>query len=75
MHCERDVNDYALNWTRHAVCKVYHTKIKYLWNTTNLRNCISRFHAERLLSMLATAKETEEPVQPRIDAKQLRERQ
>ena len=55
MHCERDVNDYALNWTRHAVCKVYHTKIKYLWNTTNLRNCISRFHAERLLSMLATA--------------------
>ena len=52
----------------HAVCKVCHTKIKYLGNTAHLRNHLSRFHTERLLSKLAAAKETADPAQPRTEA-------
>lgn len=51
----------------HAVCKVCHTKIKYLGNTTNLRNHVSRFHSEKLTP--ATVKERPDPAQPRIDEK------
>ena len=47
----------------HTVCKVCHTKIKYLENPANLRNHVSRFHPERLPSTLAAAKETAEPAQ------------
>ncbi|KAJ4949461.1 hypothetical protein JOQ06_020976 [Pogonophryne albipinna] len=49
----------------HAVCKVCHTKIKYLGgNTTNLRNHLSRFHCEKLTS---ATKKTADPAQRRID--------
>uniref|UniRef100_A0A8C5R241 BED-type domain-containing protein n=1 Tax=Leptobrachium leishanense TaxID=445787 RepID=A0A8C5R241_9ANUR len=52
----------------HAVCKACHTKIKYLGNTTNLRNHVSRFHSDLLKP--ASAKETPDPgpSQPKIDA-------
>ncbi|XP_053569082.1 zinc finger BED domain-containing protein 4-like [Bombina bombina] len=58
----------------HAVCKASHTKIKYLGNTTNLRNHVRRFHSEMLTpatAASATAKEITrlaEAHQPRIDA-------
>ncbi|XP_053565459.1 embryonic protein UVS.2-like isoform X2 [Bombina bombina] len=58
----------------HAVCKACHTKIKYLGNTTNLRNHVRRFHSEMLTpaaAASATAKEITrlaEAHQPRIDA-------
>ncbi|KAK1898959.1 Zinc finger BED domain containing protein 1 [Dissostichus eleginoides] len=49
----------------HAVCKVCHTKIKYLGgNTTNLRNHLSRFHCEKLTP---ATKKTADPAQRRID--------
>lgn len=51
----------------HAVCKICHTKIKYVGNTTNLRNHVSRFHSEKLTP--STIKETVDPAQPRIDEK------
>ena len=57
----------------HAVCKACHTKIKYLGNTTNLRNHVSRFHSE-LVTPVATSSATTakerllDPDQPRIDA-------
>uniref|UniRef100_A0A8C5MWL9 BED-type domain-containing protein n=1 Tax=Leptobrachium leishanense TaxID=445787 RepID=A0A8C5MWL9_9ANUR len=52
----------------HAVCTACHTKIKYLGNTTNLRNHVSRFHSDLLKP--ASAKETPDPgpSQPKIDA-------
>ena len=34
--------------TLHAICKACHTKIKYVGNTTNFRNHVSRFHPELL---------------------------
>ncbi|KAF3835605.1 hypothetical protein F7725_028163, partial [Dissostichus mawsoni] len=49
----------------HAVCKVCHTKIKYLGvNTTFLRNHLSRFHCEKLTP---ATKKTADPAQRRID--------
>lgn len=50
-----------------AVCKICHTKIKYVGNTTNLRNHVSRFHSKKLTP--STIKETVDPAQPRIDEK------
>nr|XP_054607202.1 E3 SUMO-protein ligase ZBED1 isoform X1 [Nothobranchius furzeri] len=48
----------------YAVCKT--CKIKYVGNTTNLRNHVSRFHPELLTTTPAV--EPPSPAQPRIDA-------
>ncbi|XP_044151342.1 E3 SUMO-protein ligase ZBED1-like [Bufo gargarizans] len=52
----------------YAVCKICHTKIKYLGNTTNLRNHVSRFHPEMLKPTTTTTTKEMNPDQPRIDA-------
>ncbi|XP_040209394.1 E3 SUMO-protein ligase ZBED1-like [Rana temporaria] len=52
----------------YAVCKICHTKIKYLGNTTNLRNHVSRFHPEMLKPTTTTTTKEMNPDQPKIDA-------
>lgn len=54
----------------YAVCKACHTKIKYLGNTTNMRNHASRFHSEMLTPATTTtnAAKSIDRAQPRIDA-------
>lgn len=47
----------------HTVCNACHTQIKYLGNTTNLRNHIRCFHSEMLMPASAKA----DPAQPKID--------
>uniref|UniRef100_A0A1A8H4B8 BED-type domain-containing protein n=1 Tax=Nothobranchius korthausae TaxID=1143690 RepID=A0A1A8H4B8_9TELE len=49
----------------YAVCKTCRSKIKYVGNTTNLRNHVSRFHPELLTTTPAV--EPLSPAQPRID--------
>ena len=50
-----------------AICKTYHAKIKYFGNTTNMRNHISRWHAELMLASGHNGKKTTDPAQPKID--------
>ncbi|XP_070408816.1 E3 SUMO-protein ligase ZBED1-like [Nothobranchius furzeri] len=50
----------------YAVCKTCHSKIKYVGNTTNLRNHVSRFHPELLT--ITPAVEPPSPAQPKINA-------
>ncbi|XP_073450123.1 E3 SUMO-protein ligase ZBED1-like [Aquarana catesbeiana] len=55
----------------YTVCKACHTKIKYLGNTTNMRNHASRFHSEMLTPATTTttnAAKSIDRAQPRIDA-------
>ena len=51
----------------HAICNTCHAKIKYFGNTTNMRNHISRWHAELMLASGCNRKKTTDPAQPKID--------
>lgn len=65
--CLKSISGHILYFVNrlHTVCKHCHTKIKYVGNTTNLRNHVSRFHPEMLTT--PAAREMTNPVQPRID--------
>ena len=52
----------------HVICKAWHTQIKYVGNTTNLRNHVSRFHPELLATTPAAENANSVPATQRIDA-------
>ena len=57
----------STNWI-HRMRYACHTKIKYVGNTTNFRNHVSRFHPELLATTPAAENANSGPATQRIDA-------